>query len=179
MAKQLILSFIADDRPGLVDSLSRAVTELDGNWLESRMAHMAEKFAGVARVELPDSGKAEALRARLSALESDGFHIFVAEAEQPSGQLGAALVIDLVGPDHPGIVHDVAHCLAAHGVSVETMDTYTQDAPMGGGKLFLAHLEVRIPEDLPEEKLRDDLEQLASALVVDLDIRKADTASAP
>lgn len=176
MAKQLILSFIADDRPGLVDSLSRAVTELDGNWLESRMAHMAEKFAGVARVELPNADKAQALRARLAKLESDGFHIFVAEAEHPPDLLGAALVIDLVGPDHPGIVRDVAHCLAAHGVSVETMDTYTQDAPMGGGKLFHAHLEVRIPEDLPEEKLRDDLEQLASALVVDLDIRKADAA---
>lgn len=179
MATQLILSFIADDRPGLVDSLSRAVTELDGNWLESRMAHMAEKFAGVARVELPNPGKAQALRARLAELENDGFHIFVAEARQHAGQLGAALMIDLVGPDHPGIVSDVAHCLAGHGVSVETMDTYTEDAPMGGGKLFHAHLEVRMPDDLPEEKLRDELEQLAGALVVDLDIRRTDAAPAP
>ena len=176
MATQLILSFIADDRPGLVDSLSQAVTQMDGNWLESRMAHMAEKFAGVARVELPSADKAQALKARLMALESDGFRIFVEEARQEAERLGALLVFDLVGPDHPGIVQDVTHCLAANRASVEMMDTYVEDAPMGGGKLFHAHLEVRVPQDMPEEKLSGELEQLASALVVDLDIRKTGTA---
>ncbi|WP_457939374.1 glycine cleavage system protein R [Mesorhizobium sp. 10J20-29] len=172
MAAQYILSFIADDRPGLVDSLAQVVAELDGNWLESRMANMAEKFAGIARVELPNPDKAEALKTRLRALETDGFRILLAEARQATERLGAALVIDLVGPDHPGIVRDVTHCLAVHRVSVESMETHTEDAPMGGGALFHAHVEARLPADVTEEKLLRELEQLASTLVVDLHFRK-------
>ena len=54
MSQILVLSFIADDREGLVERISEVVTEAGGNWLESRMAHLAEKFAGIARVDAPD-----------------------------------------------------------------------------------------------------------------------------
>ena len=49
MDKNLVLTFIATDKPGLVQRLSELVTQEDGDWLESRMAHLAEKFAGIAR----------------------------------------------------------------------------------------------------------------------------------
>jgi hypothetical protein len=47
----------AEDRPGLVEKLSEAVTEEGGNWLESRMAHLAEMFAGIVRVEIPGDSR--------------------------------------------------------------------------------------------------------------------------
>jgi glycine cleavage system regulatory protein len=50
MADTLIITFIAEDRPGVVEQLSEVVEANGGNWLESRMAHLAETFAGVARV---------------------------------------------------------------------------------------------------------------------------------
>jgi glycine cleavage system regulatory protein len=172
MAVQLILSFIANDRPGLVDQLSAAVTETGGNWLESRMAHMAEKFAGIARIEYGDRHQAHALKARLAALEAEGIRVSIDEARQERERESAALVINLVGPDHPGIVHDVTHCLATRRVSIETMDTHVIEAPMGGGVLFHAHMEVRCPLGLDENLLRDELEQIAGALMVDLSIQK-------
>ena len=70
--KSLVLTFIATDRPGLVDTLSEAVTDAGGNWLESRMARLVEKFAGIARVEIPADREA-AFKAALSALENQGF----------------------------------------------------------------------------------------------------------
>ena len=62
MAKRLVLSFIATDEPGQVERITEAVAKSGGNWLDSRMAHLAEKFAGVARVSVPDD-KAAALEA--------------------------------------------------------------------------------------------------------------------
>jgi glycine cleavage system regulatory protein len=173
MAMQLILSFIADDRAGLVDTLSEIVAKSGGNWLESRMAHLAEKFAGIVRVELPGEQQAEILRSAMAALETSGIRVVIAEARQDAGALDPILVIELVGPDHPGIVHDVTHCLSVNRASIEAMDTTIDDAPMGGGKLFHAHIEVRVPEELNEETLRDELEKLAAALVVDIDLHKA------
>ena len=85
--KSLVLTFIAADRPGLVDSLSEAVTAVGGNWLESRMARLAEKFAGIVRVDIPDDQEA-AFRAALSCLESQGFTVTVEAAATTSGPDG-------------------------------------------------------------------------------------------
>ena len=171
MITRLILNFIADDRPGLVDMLSQAITEAGGSWTESRTAHMAGKFAGIILAELPDREKAEALKAKLAGMESAGLVVSAADAPGKPASSGAALVINLVGPDQPGIVRDIAHYLAVHGASIENMDTHTSEAPMGGGILFHAHIDVRAPAGLDEETLRGELEQIAGALMVDLDLR--------
>lgn len=167
MSQILILSFVADDRRGLVEKLSEAVSEADGNWLESRMAHLAEKFAGIARVEVADD-KVQQLKMSLKALEADGIHLIVEEAMAAGPQAGVALTLDLVGSDHPGIVKDIAHCLAEHGVSIEEMETDIRAAPMGGGILFHAQLKVRGPVDLDEDDLRGELERLSAALMIDI-----------
>ncbi len=172
MTKTLVLTFIADDRPGLVDRISEAVAAEGGNWLESRMAQLAEKFAGIARVEVPLANLA-ALEAALKGLEAEGFHILVeaaADISDGAPVVGARLTIDLLGTDRPEIIHDITHCLAKRGISVEDLETDIRDAPMGGGRLFHACVKVRAPADLDDDDLRDDLEVLANELMVDISL---------
>lgn len=66
-----VLTLIGPDRPGIVDSVSEVVVANGGNWLESRMAHLAGKFAGVLRVEVPEE-QAAALEVALGRLETTG-----------------------------------------------------------------------------------------------------------
>ena len=172
MVKHLVLSFIADDRPGLVDALSQAVTDADGNWCESRMANLAEKFAGIVRVELPDGDRADRLKAALEAFDADGIHITVAEAKARPAPSGIGLMLEIVGPDQPGIVREITHCLARHKVSIETMETQTENAPMGGGTLFRAQFEVLGPDGIDQDALHASLEKIATALIVDLSFRE-------
>ena len=54
MNQSLILTVIGPDRTGLVEAVARHVTAHGGNWLESRMARLAGKFAGILRVQVPD-----------------------------------------------------------------------------------------------------------------------------
>ena len=171
MGKTLVLTFIAEDRPGLVEKLSEAVTEQGGNWLESRMAHLAEMFAGIARVEIPGD-KVSSFKKALKALEAEGFRLTVEEARIGAPAGGTVLTLDLVGPDHPGIVHDISQCLAERGVSVEEMETDVREAPMGGGTLFYAQARVRGPAKLNEQELRQALEGLTAALMVDITLRE-------
>lgn len=171
MATHLVLSIIADDRPGLVDTLSEAITGAGGNWHESRMAHLAEKFAGIVRVELPDRDRLGALKERLGELEAGGIHVRVTEAGADQEPSGPQLLLDIVGPDQPGIVREITRCLAQHRVSIETMETATEQAPMGGGTLFRARFEVRGPADIDQDTLHGELEQIAQALIVDLELR--------
>ena len=171
MPKTLILTFIADDRPGLVRRISQTVADAGGNWLDSRMAHLAGKFAGVAEIEIAASSIA-ALDQSLRALDAEGFHLVVEEAAEVAAPKGAVFEIELLGPDHPGIVRDIAHCLAERGVSVEDMETDIREAPHAGGTLFHARARVRAPAGLGDDDLRDSLEILAGTLMVDITVGK-------
>ena len=171
MAKRLVLSFIATDQPGLVERITEAVAEGSGNWLESRMANLAGKFAGIARISVPND-KAAALEGALAALRDDGFHLVVETAGKPQPLEGQVLILDFVGPDHPGILHEISLCLAECDVSVESIKTELEAAPMSGGRLFHAKGRVRMPAGLDAEELRDSLESLAEALMVDITLEE-------
>ncbi|MEQ9682831.1 MAG: ACT domain-containing protein, partial [Rhodospirillales bacterium] len=108
MAKTLILTFIADDRPGLVERIAQTVADAGGNWLDSRMAHLAAKFAGIAEIEIAESGIA-ALEERLHALDAEGFHLVVEEAADGAAPPGPVFENERVGPDHPRNVRDNSH----------------------------------------------------------------------
>ena len=54
MTSNLVLTVIADDKPGLVESLSQTIAANSGNWLESSMSQLAGKFAGILRVSVAD-----------------------------------------------------------------------------------------------------------------------------
>ena len=54
MAVQLVLTVIAQDEPGIVETLSQTVSDHGANWLGSRMARLAGEFAGIVEVSVPD-----------------------------------------------------------------------------------------------------------------------------
>ena len=67
MSLSLVLTVIGDDRPGLVEQIATAISEHNGNWLESSMSHLAGKFAGIVCVSIPDS-QLEAIKTALNGL---------------------------------------------------------------------------------------------------------------
>ena len=171
MQSILVLTFLAEDRPGLVEKLSDAVTQEGGNWLESRMARLAGQFAGIVKVEIPQDRVAP-FRDALRDLEGEGFRLDVETASDPRPTAGNVLSLDLIGPDHPGIVREITRCLADRNASVEEMETNIQHAPMGGGTLFSAQMRVRMPSGSDDGALRQAIEGLASALMVDITVRE-------
>ncbi|MBM7505771.1 glycine cleavage system protein R [Agromyces aurantiacus] len=167
---RLVLTVIGDDRAGLVEALADAVNAHGGNWEQSQMAELAGQFAGIVVVTVP-AERADELREALDGLE--GLLEVAAHpgSEEPAGaDHWRRLRIDLVGSDRPGIVHDVSAVLARHGLSIETITTERRDAPMSGGILFEAHIAVRVPPGGDPADVRQDLEQVASELFVDLTV---------
>ncbi|HSN43699.1 MAG TPA: ACT domain-containing protein, partial [Propionibacteriaceae bacterium] len=66
---QVVLTAIGDDRAGLVSALADAVASEGGNWLESQMARLGGKFAGVVLVDVPED-RFDGLTAALEALST-------------------------------------------------------------------------------------------------------------
>ena len=171
----LVLTVIGDDRPGLVDALSGVIAEHGGNWEQSRMSHLAKKFAGVLLVQIADP-KADELISSLHTLETEGLLHITAERSEPDKAATDyhTLYLDLVGQDHPGIVHDIAHTLANHDISIDDFDSETSSASMAGGMLFHASAQLRVPTAMSADDLQGILEQLANELMVDITLDELD-----
>jgi glycine cleavage system regulatory protein len=163
----LILTVIADDRPGLVGELSAAVSAHRGNWLESSLAQLAGKFAGIVRVEVDDAD-AGALQAAVERLPSLKVAVTLAAGNPKAG--GRRLTLDLVGNDRIGIVKEVAAVLAKHAVNVEKLATRTESGPMASGTLFRAQAELTAPSALDTRALKADLEAISNDLMVEFSL---------
>jgi glycine cleavage system regulatory protein len=166
--QDVVLTIVGPDRPGLVEAIAEAVARSGGNWLESRMAHLAGTFAGVLRVQAP----AEAVPRVVAAIEELS-HIDLKVTVAPgivSETLGPQrlLDLDLIGLDRAGIVRDISAILARHGANIEELVTDVSSAPMSGEPLFRAQVRLKVPAAADADPLRTDLERFATDLMVEL-----------
>ncbi|GAA6145813.1 glycine cleavage system protein R [Thalassolituus maritimus] len=164
----LVLTVIADDKPGIVEQLSTVIADHGGNWLESRMAQMAGKFAGILRISIDGAQKSK-LVAALSSLDSSGLQVRV---ETPSAEKDTlathSLTLSVVGNDRPGIVREVSQALARIGVNVLELSTQCEPAEMSAVPLFRSEISASIPDSLDHDDVREVLEALSDDLMVEL-----------
>jgi glycine cleavage system regulatory protein len=171
--ESLVVTVIGKDRPGLVESVSAAIEEQGGSWVESRMSRLAGQFAGILRASVP-AARVDALSEALEALRSDGLRVVVERGVEEPVEEGYLIVLDLIGSDRPGIVHKISEALAARGVNVEELNTECDGAPWSGDTLFKATARLRAPATLDLDQLRESLEAIAGDLMVDISIGEAD-----
>jgi len=168
----IVLTVVADDHPGIVEDLSDALATHDGNWTESSMMTLAGKFAGILLAEVPEA-RADSFLRVLDKLEAGGMQIVAQRSDKPARPEGAReCSIELVGQDHPGIVHDITEVLARLGINVQELETTVQSASMSGESLFIAHARILVPAEVPTGRLRKEMEELANELMVDIDLEE-------
>ncbi len=164
----LVLTLCAPDRPGIMSRLSNTITEGGGNWLESRMARLAGQFAGIVRVECPET-RAAALQAALLTLESEGIHVHIlGEGPRSDYPYTRCLRIDICGNDRPGIVSQLTQAISHIGANIEELNTSIESAAMAGHPLFHASGTVCLTDDADLEKLTTTIEALSDDLHVEI-----------
>lgn len=178
MSAQYVIAVVGDDRPGLVDLLASAVADHGGSWLESRMSVLAGQFSGVVLVRVPDA-QASALEAKLKEMADDSLHLALARAgrrkaaERPAAPARNHLVyLELTGQDRAGIVQEISRVLSDRGINIDDLVTERMSGAMSGGSLFRAMAELKVPESIELEQLRDDLESLGNEMMVDIHVRE-------
>jgi len=166
MQEDLIVTFVGNDRPGIVQEMSAEVSALGGNWLESQMSRMAGKFAGVARISI-DVKQVEALSEGLTAIS--GLSILLERAEpSPDDVMALAFTLSIIGPDRPGIMSEVTTALVSNQVNLAEVATRVGPAPMTGDQTFFAEVNILVPEGVPMVSLENALQRIADDLAVDI-----------
>lgn len=160
---QLVITIIGPDRPGLVESLSATIAQHGGNWTESRLAHLAGRFAGLVRIEVPS----ENLGPLRSAVQEITGLTVVVESGSDTGLAKAPVRLEVVGQDRPGIVSQLSRVIAQHGCNVEELSSAVTSAPMTGEPLFTASFSLRVPDQMDLGELRREIETIAADLMVE------------
>ena len=167
MNQPIVLTIIAQDKPGIVQRVSGVIRAHGGAWHESSMSQLAGRFAGILLGQVPTEN-VDACLAELEALDSEGLSIVAQRGDAEPEVSGRAYHLELVGHDRPGIMADITAVLGAHRVNVLGLETLVESASMAGGDLFRAYASLRLPEGCEAAEVEAALEALADDLMVDV-----------
>ena len=167
MNTQLVLTVLCDDRPGVVEQLAQTITDHQGNWLESRMAQLAGKFAGILQIAVALEHQDE-LRSALDDLNRKGFKIVVDSALTIAKPECREFSFSVVGNDRPGIVREIAQAFAGRHINMGELETACSSMPWSGEPLFEATGVIEVPKAVDMNELYDYLDKIADELAVDI-----------
>ncbi len=169
MTTRVLISFFCDDRPGVTQQLSEAVALCDGNWLDSQLSRLGGRFAGVLQAQVPVDRRSE-LESALATLAEDGITATLTDAGDAQPRPIAVRRLTLVGPDRPGIVHELTRSLHSAGFNLQSLDTSVESAPMSGELLFRAIARIELLEGGRLDQLEWQLDAMADAMTLDIDL---------
>ncbi len=169
MTTNLVLTVLAEDKPGLVERLASIISAHSGSWVDSAMSRLGGEFAGILKVSIPES-QAEALEAALGKLGDEGITVnFRADRSLPR-EGGTRAQFELIGQDHLGIVAKISGVLARLNVNVEDLRSSVFTGSMSGEAMFKARAEIVLPPGLAFDTLAEALEAIAGDVMVDIEL---------
>ncbi len=171
MQTLLVLTILGNDNQGLVKGLSVVLNEHHASWEESRMVHLAGKFAGLLQVSLPVN-QLEPLKQALITLEEKGLSVVTEHVQAATATTNHMLTLEVLGQDRPGIIHDITHQLADLHINIEKLESELRIAPMSAEHLFYAQLTLGLPDGVSTEDVQDTLEAMSDQLMVDFNFER-------
>lgn len=168
MQVSLIITILGADEPGLVKSISEVLEAHTASWSESRMSHLAGKFAGILQVSVAETN-IEKLTIALDGLQTNDLKILLETAQTNSKPAPTrTLNIEILCQDRIGIINDVTEVLTNLNVNIEELDSTVKEASMAGGMLFCAELTLGLPDGVNAETVEDCLEEMSDQLMIDI-----------
>ena len=167
--RQVALSAIGRDRPGIVAGLTRALFEQGCNLAESSMTRLKGEFAVLLLVTLPAGGSKETLEEAIGpAARSLGLTVLVRELtseemEEADDSATRPYTLVVYGADRPGIVFHVTQAAARHELNITDLRTRVT----GPTPVYSLIMEVEAPSDAAAAAFRDDLQRLKGQLQVE------------
>jgi glycine cleavage system transcriptional repressor len=164
-----VLTAVGDDRPGLVDEVTRYITERGGNLEDTRMVNLRGQFAMMMLIAGDERVMARLQDGLGSLRRGSRVHAELRPADAGAAAQAAALPFKLNtwAMDHPGLMQSVSHLLADKGVNIESVDSSLRPAPYTNTPLFEMELVVSVPAATPVAELREALGELCDEMNID------------
>ncbi|MCK4951136.1 MAG: glycine cleavage system protein R [Gammaproteobacteria bacterium] len=156
MTKHLVITALGEDKPGIVNEITKALKENGCNLEDSRMSVLGGEFALILMASGNWNTIAK-LESQLSALQDRlGMHIFSKHTEPRKVQKNIMpYSADVISMDHPGIVHNLSGFFSDKKINIEELATSTYSGAHTGTPMFSVHMEVGVPSETNIAELRE------------------------
>jgi len=125
----LVISALGEDRPGIVNRLSKVLLDQGCNIEDSRMAVLGGEFAAMLLVEGKWNTLAKVENVLPELERQLGMTIISKRTgERVTGKNLLPYGVDVIAMDHPGIVNNLAEFFAERDINIEDMSTSTYAA---------------------------------------------------
>ncbi len=165
---QLVLSALGEDRPGIINELSRCVLNNGCNISDSRMTVLGGEFAilllidgnwnTIAKLEDQVAGLEERLGLSITTRRT---------ARKATRKDLLPYGVDVVSLDQPGIVYNLAGFFSKRQINIQEMATSSYAAAHTGTPMFSVHLTIDIPASLQISVLREEFMDFCDQLNLD------------
>lgn len=169
MSEYLVISAVGEDRPGIVDKLSKAIFNAGCNIFDSRMTVLGGEFAIILLVSGGASDISQ-LEATLPGMQDTLTLTITAKrtSTRSSRRDMLAYSVRAVSIDHPGIVYKLASFFSARSINIEDLTTTRYAAAHTGTPMFSINMVINIPVDVRISRLREDLTEFCDDLNIDV-----------
>ena len=167
MNKNIILSVIGPDKPGIVSDISEMIKNHAGNIDKSRMVKLGDYFTIMVLISINDDHLTN-LNKKLKNYSN--YQILIHELSTISDKDDdISHTIHLNGIDNEGLVYKITNELAKLDINIEELETNISNAPMSGISLFSLVAKVSHTK-LDYNILKEKMNNLASELDVNISI---------
>jgi glycine cleavage system transcriptional repressor len=174
MEKYLVITALGEDRPGIVNDLSKSVVDNQCNIIDSRMTVLGSEFA-VILLACGSEEHISQLEQALNVLEeTSGMTIITKRTKRLAPQTNLVpYSVKVVSLDHPGIVYQLASYLSEHKINIQDLHTDHYFAPHTGTPMFAVEMKINVPADTSIARLRDAFLEYCDNLNLDAIIEPA------
>jgi glycine cleavage system transcriptional repressor len=176
MRHYAVLTTIGEDKPGLVDAVSKFILDCECNIEDSRMAVLGGDFAMLILVSGSAASMEKLLKTSARAGEKLQLSIQPRLTRPPAKAVRKETLpyeLEAFSLDHPGIVQHVANYLAGRQINIRLLDTTLTLAPVTGVPLFSLHAIVDLPAGENLMEVRRGLQALGERENIDIDLKPA------
>jgi len=146
MNVQIMVIVHGSEQAHLIKVLSEKTHALRGKWLNSKISHIDNYFAGLIKIEIA-SDNVDKLIDQFKAL-----HINV----------------ETVTSESFGLVNDISEVLGENDIKIESMECHRVGGADIGGIMFTSEFKILVADDFNKGELIESLQTISSDLVVDL-----------
>lgn len=164
----LVLTALGEDRPGLVASLTDAITQHQCSICESRMSLLGGEFAIIMLIEGQWNNIAKLEQTLPSLQESLNLTLQVKHTEfRSNSEKAIPYLIEVLALDNPGIVHQVTEFFCNRKINIHDLQTESFNAAHTGTKMFALTMTIEIPIEMHIPGLREDFLEFSDELNLD------------
>jgi glycine cleavage system transcriptional repressor len=156
-----ILTFVSNDRPGIVAFVTKVLYDKGFNIKDSCSTRLSDVFSMILMVEHEENFDTAAVQSWFGELTPTVYRT----EEAKTGETGdERFIISVYGADKPGIVYTIADILAQEGINIIDLQTRISG-------VYVMVLEISLPPDYPDGWIQK-VKLAAQSIKTDITVRK-------